>query len=217
MADIPGVKEAVIAGIGQEGFDREQGDREDTGHKGDKYKNDRNDPLSGLPEIDLRNLPGLSADGRIALAALQTHLVDTEDHDSEEHHDNREDTGFTGILRIHGYILCRKRYKAQVMRYRIGSHGASEYQQYGGQDGRFDHGERNPRHNLPFRRIQDRGGLLKVRVHIPEDSADHDIGKWRVVQSQNHRAGKKPLTPPERHRDTGQRSQQTVGRAGYRV
>ena len=96
----------------------------------------------------------------------------------------------------------------------IGAHGAAEHQQDGGEDGGLDHGQRDLEHGLPLGRVQDRGGLLKIGVHVAEDSTDKDVGKGSVVQAQHHKAGEQALAPPHRHLHAQRGGQQAVGRAG---
>ena len=75
------------------------------------------------------------------------------------------------------------------MRHGIRAHGAAEHQQDGGQNGGLDHGQCDLAHGLPLGGIQNGSGLLQIGVHIPENAADEDVGKRRVVQSQHHQAG----------------------------
>ena len=104
--------------------------------------------------------------------------------------------------------------QAQIVGHGIGAHGAAEHQQDGGEDGGLDHGQRDLEHGLPLGRVQDRGGLLKVGVHVAEDSTDKDVGKGSVVQAQHHKAGEQALAPPQRHLHAQRGGQQAVGRAG---
>ena len=99
----------------------------------------------------------------------------------------------------------------------VRAHGAAEHQQNGGQNGGLDHGQRDLAHGLPLGGVQDRGGLFQIGVHVPENAADEDVGKRRVVQSQHHQAGKQPLAPPKRHVDAQCGGQQSVGGSGDRI
>ena len=103
------------------------------------------------------------------------------------------------------------------MRDRIGTHGASEYQKDGGKDGRLDHRQGDPGHDLPLRGIQNRRRFLQVRIHVAENAADQDVCEGGVVKTQDHQAREQAFAPPDRHRDAGQRGQETVGGAGDRV
>ena len=67
---IAGVQEAVIAGVGQEGLEREGNDGEDAGEEGDDDKDDGDDYTAGAPQIDLGDLTGFAGDGGVVLAAL---------------------------------------------------------------------------------------------------------------------------------------------------
>ena len=69
------------------------------------------------------------------------------------------------------------------MRYRVASHRTSEYKKDRRKDRRFYHRECDPEHRLELRCIKDRRCLLKVRIHIPEDPADQDIGERRIMES----------------------------------
>ena len=100
------------------------------------------------------------------------------------------------------------------MRHRIRAHRAAENQQDGGQNRGLYHRQRNAEHGLPLGRVEDGCGLFKIGIHVPENTADQDIGERRVVQAQDHQAWKQALAPPYRHVDAEQGGKQTVGRAG---
>ena len=200
VADIAGIQEGIVARVRQEGLKSEGDDRIDGSEEGDDHKDRRDDIASGLAEVDLGDLTGFPGDGGVALAAGQAHLVEHHDRHTEDHHDDRQDGSFTRILRVHRNILGGKCGQAQVMRHRIGPHGGAEHQQNGGKDRRADHRQSHTGHDLPFRRIQDRGRLFQVGIHVLEDAADQNIGKRGVVKSENHQAREKTLTPPFWHR-----------------
>ena len=103
------------------------------------------------------------------------------------------------------------------MGHRIAAHGAAEDQQDGGQNGGLHHGEGDPEHNLPLGRIQNGGRLLQIGVHIPENTADEDIGEGGVMQPQHHNTGEHPQAPPGGHLNAQGGGQQAVGGAGDRV
>ena len=103
------------------------------------------------------------------------------------------------------------------MRYRVASHGASEYQKYGGQNSRFYHWKGNPEHGFPFRRIENGGSLFQIGIHVAENAADEDIGKWGVVKPQDNRTGKESLTYPLGRQYSKQGGQQSIGRSHHRI
>ena len=211
---IAGVQEAVIAGVGQEGLEREGNDGEDAGEEGDDDKDDGDDHATGASQVDLGDLAGFAGDGGVVFAALQAALIEQHDGHAEDHHDDGKDTGFAGILGVHGYILGGKGGKPQVMRNGIGAHGAAEHQQNSGENGGLYHGQGDAEHGFPLGGIQDGGGFLQVRIHIAEDAADEDIGKGRIVHAQNDQAGEEPLAPPQGHLDIEQGGEQTIAGAG---
>ena len=100
------------------------------------------------------------------------------------------------------------------MRHRVGAHGTAEHQQDRGEDCGLDHRQRDAEHDAPLGRIENGRRLLKVRVHVPEDAADEDVRKRRIVQTEHHQAGEQALTEPLGHVDLEQRGQQSVGGAG---
>ena len=103
------------------------------------------------------------------------------------------------------------------MRYRITSHGASEYQKNGGENRRFYHWKRDSEHGFPFRRIENGGRFLQVGIHVAENTADQDIGEWRIVKAQDDRTGKESLAYPFGRQNPEQRSQKPIGRSHDRV
>ena len=103
------------------------------------------------------------------------------------------------------------------MRDGVGAHRAAEHQQNGGKDGRLDHRQGDAEHRLPLGGIQDGGGFLQVGVHVAENAADKNVGEGGVVQAQHHKAGEKPLAPPQRHLDAEGGGQQTVAGAGHDI
>ena len=105
----------------------------------------------------------------------------------------------------------------QIMGHRVAAHRAAEHQQNGGQNGGLHHGEGHPEHNLPLWSVQDGGCLLQIRVHIPENAADEDIGEGGVVETQHHHAGEQPQAPPGGHLNTERGSQKTVGSSRHSI
>ena len=85
------------------------------------------------------------------------------------------------------------------MRDGVASHRTSEDQKDRGKNGRLDHRERNAEHGLPSWGVQDGCRLLQVRIHIPEDAADQNVCKRRIMQTENDRGGEQTLTPPAGH------------------
>ena len=214
VGGVAGVQEGIVAGVGQEGFKRKGNDGENTGEEGKDHQYYRNDIFARFAQVDLGNLAGFAGDGGIVLAAVQGNLVQQHDRHAEDHHDDGQDAGLTGVLGVHGHILGGERAQAQVMGHGIGAHGAAEDQQDGGENGGLDHGQGYAPHGLPLGSIQNGGRLLQVGIHISENAADEDIGKGRIVQSQNHQAGEQALAPPHRHIDAEQGGEQAVGGAG---
>ena len=211
---IAGVQEAVIAGVGQEGFKRKGNDGEDAGKEGNDDENNGDDYTTGTPQIDLGDLTGLAGDGGVVLATFEAALIEQHDSHAEDHHNDGKDTGFAGIFGVHGYILGGKGGKTQIMRDGVGTHGAAEHQQNGGKNGGLDHGQGDAEHGFPLGGIQNGSGFLKVSIHIAEDAADEDIGKGRIVQAQYDQAGEQSLAPPQRHLNIEQGGEQTVAGAG---
>ena len=125
-------------------------------------------------------------------------LIHRQNQNAENHHNNSQNAGLTCIFGVQGNILGGKRCQPQIMGNRITSHCASEYKKNGGENRRLNHREGNPAHNLPPGRIENSRRLLQVGIHIPENSSNQNIGKGRVMESQNNGAGNQSLTPPLR-------------------
>ncbi len=94
------IQEAVVARVRQEGLQCEEEDRPDGGEEGQQDEDHAHDVLPGFSEIDLTELSGFTGDGRVVRTTGDGGLVETQDQDAEEHHDDREDAGFTGVLRV---------------------------------------------------------------------------------------------------------------------
>ena len=103
------------------------------------------------------------------------------------------------------------------MRNGIRAHCAAEYQQNCGKDSGLYHRQSYSAHYLPLGCIENGGGFLKVCIHIAENSADKDIGKGGIMQSQNHEAGEQSLAPPHWHRNIKKACQKSVGGSGNSV
>ena len=198
------VQEAVIARVRQKGLQREKKDRPDGGEEGQQDEDHAHDVLSGFSEVDLTELPGLAGDGRVVRATGDGGLIETQDQDAEEHHDDREDAGFTGVLRVQRDVLRRQGREAEVMRHRIGAHRGSEDEQDRTEDRRPDHRQRHAQHDLPLRGIEDGRCLLEVRIHVFKDTADQDVGERCIVKTEYHGTRESAQTEPLRHTDAEQ-------------
>ena len=211
---VAGVEEGVVTGVGQEGLKGKGNDGEDAGEEGDDHQHQSDGVFAHLAQIDLGNLAGLAGDGGVVFPAGQRQLVQQHDGHAENHHDDGQHRGLAGVLGVHGHILGGQGGEAQIMRHRVGAHGAAEHQQNGGEDGGLDHGQGDPGHGLPLGGIQDGGRLLQVGIHVPENAADEDVGKGGIVQAQHHQAGEQPLAPPFGHLNAKEAGKQAVGGAG---
>ena len=214
VAGIAGVQEGVVAGVGQERLEGEGDDGENAGEEGQNDQNHGDDVLAGFTQIDLGDLTGFAGDGGVVLPAGERQLIQHHDGHAEDHHDDGKDAGFAGILGVHGDVLGGQGAEAQIMGHGVGTHGAAEDQQNGGQNGGLDHGQGDAGHDLPPGGVQNGGGFLKVRVHVAENAADKNVGKGGVVQAQHHHTGEQTLAPPHGHFDAEQGCEKTVGGAG---
>ena len=157
---VPGVQEGIVAGVRQEGLKGKGDDGENAGKECDHYQYQGDDVLPHFAQIDLGGLAGLACDGGIVLPAVEGHLVEQHDRHAENHHDDGQNAGLTGVLGVQGDILGGKGGQAQIVGHGIRAHGAAEHQQNGGQNGGLDHRQRDLAHGLPLGGVQDRGCLL---------------------------------------------------------
>ena len=204
------IQEAVIARVRQEGLQCEKENRPDGGEEGQQDEDHAHDVLPGFSEIDLTELSGFTGDGRVVCATGDGGLVETQDQDTEEHHDDREDAGFTSVLRVQRDVLRRQGREAEVMRNRVGAHRGSEDEQDRTEDRRPDHRQRHAQHDLPLRGIEDGRRFLEVRIHVLKDAADQDIGERCVVETEHHGTRESAEAEPLRHTDAEQRCEEAI-------
>ena len=98
VREIAGIQEAVIAGVRKEGFECEQQYRPDTGEECNQYQYGTDDIFAYLAKIDLGQLSRFTRNRRVILPALQAHLVNAQDQDTEDHHYDRKNTCFARIF-----------------------------------------------------------------------------------------------------------------------